>query len=112
MIASGFDWELTLKQCNRKKELAQELTDMLRGDLPKTQQALKKALSSQDTNTIYMEIHKLHGSCAYCGMPKLKSLIATLETEIKNDVVKDLAHSVTAINNEIDQVTADLKQLA
>ena len=112
MATSSFDWELTLKQCNHKKDLAEELIEMLRKDLPKTQHALQSALKKEDSNRIYIEIHKLHGSCAYCGMPKLKELISILETQIQEDTAHDLVASVSAINKEIEQVQKDLKQLA
>ncbi|MCH9644228.1 MAG: Hpt domain-containing protein [Gammaproteobacteria bacterium] len=108
MANKSFDWELTLKQCNSKQDLAKDLVDMLRGDLPKTQRAIQAALKKQDTQNIYEEIHKLHGSCAYCGMPKLKKLIVALENEIKQNKISNLNASVKAIDKEIEQVKKEL----
>ena len=43
-------------------------------------------------------IHKLHGSSSYCGVPRLKSLCATLEQALQEKLAKVSAQEWSSLN--------------
>ncbi|NMV21950.1 hypothetical protein HKB23_05980, partial [Vibrio parahaemolyticus] len=52
-------------------------------------------------------IHKLHGSSSYCGVPRLKSLCATLEHALRSGVeLAELEPELFELQDEMVKVTA------
>lgn len=87
------DWSLALKQAANKEDLARELLDLLAKQLIEVTQELNTLLTSQQldeaekiTQLIY-HVHKLHGSCAYSGVPRLKKICASLESLLREGTV-------------------------
>ena len=55
---------------------------------------------------LWPPIHKLHGSCAYSGVPRLKNLCHRIETELKagasiRDIEPELFELVDEMNNVV-----------
>ncbi|WP_214000453.1 response regulator [Arsukibacterium sp.] len=77
------DWQIGLQRAGGKPELAKDMLKMLLKSLPETQQLLNEAVSANDSEQLLQLVHKLHGACCYTGVPALKSLAETLETQLK-----------------------------
>lgn len=78
----SIDWSLAMKQASGKDDLAREMLQMLVRSFDEVEEKVNLALKESDVN-LAPAIHKLHGSCAYSGVPRLKSLCHELETQLK-----------------------------
>lgn len=101
------DWELACQQAANKVPLAKELLEMLVQSLPQVQSILTQSLNDPDypLADLRHHIHKLHGSCVYCGVPRLTKLLAHLEHHLNNEVmIKDVEPELLELNDEIELV--------
>ncbi|MBC7001686.1 two-component sensor histidine kinase BarA [Photobacterium sp. BZF1] len=101
----SWDWELALKQAAGKEELAKDMLQMLLDFMPEVEMLVNEALDGKDIE-LWPPIHKLHGSCAYSGVPRLKSLCHTIETELKagastEDIEPELFELIDEMNNVV-----------
>ncbi|SIO03051.1 two-component sensor histidine kinase BarA [Salinivibrio sp. ES.052] len=82
--AKHLDWQRALHQAAGKADLAKEMLEMLLASFVPVKKTVTSALSGEsDTDSLWQAIHKLHGSCAYSGVPQLKALCNELETQLK-----------------------------
>lgn len=102
------DSELGLRLANNQAELAENLLKMLVEDLLATKTSLLTLYSKKDHENLCKEVHKLHGGCCYCGVPRLKIAAASLESSLKtgNTEAEVIDPLVKALAFEIDQVLA------
>lgn len=110
---SSIDWSTALKQAANKEALAKDMLQMLIEFLPEVDQSIEKALiePNEQQNQLLATIHKLHGSCAYSGVPKLQTLCATIETALRAE--QDLAEiepELFELQDEMEKVREDSKQ--
>ncbi|WP_291968784.1 two-component sensor histidine kinase BarA [Candidatus Symbiopectobacterium sp.] len=75
----SLDWSLA----TRHPDLARDLLQMLLDSLPDVQQHIEALLAGHPVADTLPLIHKLHGSCGYIGVPRLKQLCYTLETALR-----------------------------
>ncbi|GAL32565.1 BarA sensory histidine kinase [Vibrio maritimus] len=75
------DWNAALKQAANKEDLAIDMLQMLVDFIPEVAELADNILDNgfDDVEQVIHLIHKLHGSCSYCGVPRLKSICATIE---------------------------------
>ncbi|MGF1741293.1 two-component sensor histidine kinase BarA [Vibrio profundum] len=106
---SIINWSLALKQSANKEELAQEMLSMLVHSFPDVLTCVQHALemdNGADTQQLLQHIHKLHGSCAYSGVPRLKSVCATLEAALRSgSTVEQIEPELFELQDEISKVT-------
>lgn len=77
------DWDLALQRAACKPELAQEMLLLLIKSLPQSEKQIRQAITDNDQQMLLHALHKLHGACCYTGVPRLKNLLETLETQLK-----------------------------
>ena len=67
------DWQAALKQSANKEDLAREMLEMLINYIAEVSKTVEQALNDTDyaIDPLLDQIHKLHGSCAYSGVPRL-----------------------------------------
>lgn len=68
-----FDWQLALRQAAGKTDLAREMLQMLVAFLPEIRNKIEEQLVGENPEDLLEAIHKLHGSCGYSGVPRLKN---------------------------------------
>lgn len=78
----SLDWPLALRQAANKQDLARDLLQMLLDFLPQVRERVQALLEGQPDDGILTLIHKLHGSCSYSGVPRLKQLCFYLEQQL------------------------------
>ncbi|OEF27790.1 two-component sensor histidine kinase BarA [Vibrio rumoiensis] len=101
------NWQVALKQAANKVDLAKEMLAMLVEFLPEVDQAVQHALESptEQSEALLVIIHKLHGSCAYCGVSKLQSLCATIETALRAECsIEDIEPELFELQDEMEKV--------
>jgi two-component system sensor histidine kinase BarA len=84
------DWEQATRLAGNKRELADDILSMLIGTLPADIKQIADALTAQNHHEMLRLVHKLHGALCYTGLPRIKSIIARLESDLKNNIMDSL----------------------
>ncbi|OEE35619.1 two-component sensor histidine kinase BarA [Vibrio ordalii] len=106
------DWQNALKQSANKEDLAKELLQMLVDSIPQVSQVVSMALEDDEYSTqdLLHHIHKLHGSCSYSGVPRLKKVCAALEQALRSGKsISDVEPELFELQDEMDKVIATAK---
>lgn len=82
----SLDWSLALQQATNKEDLARDLLQMLIELFPQVDEQVKALLNDGSDEGILDLIHKLHGSCSYCGVPRLRQLCFYIEQQLRQGV--------------------------
>ncbi|WP_413722164.1 two-component sensor histidine kinase BarA [Sodalis sp. RH24] len=77
------DWQLALRQAADKPDLAQDLLGMLVSFLIEVKQRVTAVVNGVEDPHIGELVHKLHGSCSYSGVPRLRRLCADIERQLR-----------------------------
>ena len=98
------DWELALRLAGNKHDLAKEILDLFVKMLPDDLSAINQLHQTQNHSELLRRVHKLHGAICYCGVPRLKNIIARIEIELKNNIVLNLPFLLDQFNSEANLV--------
>ncbi|MBY6197014.1 two-component sensor histidine kinase BarA [Vibrio hangzhouensis] len=101
------DWGAALKQAANKEDLAVDMLQMLVDFIPEVYAMTEQVLESDfnDIEQVIHLIHKLHGSCSYCGVPRLKSICATIEKTLRaGGTLEDIEPELFELQDEMDKV--------
>jgi two-component system sensor histidine kinase BarA len=104
---------MALKQAANKESLAREMLDMLISYIGEVDKVVELALSEADysINTLLHHVHKLHGSCSYCGVPRLKSVCATIEKNLRSGMsIEDTEPELFELQDEMEKVVTAAKE--
>ncbi|MEI7374669.1 two-component sensor histidine kinase BarA [Dickeya chrysanthemi] len=82
----SLDWDLALRQAASKPDLARDLLAMLLEFLPDVRLQVNAVLDGNPPDHLVDIIHKLHGSCSYSGVPRLKQICHYLEQSLRKGV--------------------------
>lgn len=106
------DWRLALRQAADKPDLARDLLGMLIAFLTEVKQRVGAVVNGGEDKHIGELIHKLHGSCSYSGVPRLKRLCADIERQLRaGAALSALEPEWLEMLDEIDNVTLASKTL-
>ncbi|MBE8556211.1 two-component sensor histidine kinase BarA [Vibrio cyclitrophicus] len=103
------DWQAAMKQAANKEDLARDMLKMLVDFIPEVYEAADKAIEDSDypVEQLIHIIHKMHGSSSYSGVPRLKSVCATIEKELRfGTSVEDIEPELFELQDELDKVQA------
>lgn len=106
------DWQAALKQSANKEDLAKDMLRMLIDFIPEVEEVVDHALDQDDYSReeLIHVIHKLHGSSSYCGVPRLKSLCATLEHALRSGAsIEEIEPEMFELQDEMIKVTTTAK---
>ncbi len=78
------DLELGAKVMGSSKEMVIEMLSLLVRGIPEQKNNLKKALEKKDWSQFIAVVHKLHGGCSYCGVPRLQLVSHDVEDKMKS----------------------------
>lgn len=102
----SLDWAAALQHSANKSDLARDLLQMLLAFLPQVTQAVQEVLKGRGEDEILNIIHKLHGSCSYSGVPRLKRLCQYIEQQLRQQVSPaELEPEWLELLDEMDNVT-------
>lgn len=77
------DWKLSTTLAGNKDELARDMLALLVKALPGEMSNIRHAKENHQIPELLRAVHKLHGAACYCGVPRLKNVLATFETSLK-----------------------------
>ena len=104
------DWPGLLKLTNNRPALAQELLNMFAAELPSLSTAINDAFKNSDFVEMKDQVHKLHGSCCYTGVPQLKLLTDQLETLLRGRNFNAIETVLNQLNQEIKHVQTCIQE--
>ncbi|HEY3588711.1 MAG TPA: response regulator, partial [Buttiauxella sp.] len=106
------DWSLALQQSANKPDLARDLLQMLLAFLPEVRNTVEEQLVGENPTKLLEIIHKLHGSCSYSGVPRLKNLCRMLEQQLRNGVKpEDLEPEFFELLDEMNNVSKEAQRI-
>jgi two-component system sensor histidine kinase BarA len=91
------------------KELLRELLEIFIEETPNIKIKINRAYQKREQQKLIDLLHKLHGSCVYCGLLRLKESLIALEHNIKNHNYAD--ELLGAFNKEIDVALDKAKEI-
>ena len=83
------DWELAKKLAGNKMDLANDILTALLNELPATATHMRHLHNERKYSDLTACVHKLHGALCYSGLPRLKSIVLRLETDLKSNIMVD-----------------------
>lgn len=105
-------WQLALRQAAMKPDLAREMLQMLIAFMPEVRNKVEEQLVGEAPEGLLDLIHKLHGSCSYSGVPRLKKLCQTIESQLRaGTAAEDLEPELLELLDEMDNVTREACKL-
>jgi two-component system sensor histidine kinase BarA len=104
----SIDFEESLKLSNDNPELAILFLEKFLDSLPEEHIQMQKIHAQNDLSKLEEVVHKLHGACHYCGVPKLRTIVQNTEHHLKT-LSKNSGH--IAINTDISALLDELQTL-
>jgi two-component system sensor histidine kinase BarA len=95
------DWESATRLAGNKRDIAEEILGMLIKNLPQDIAAINESWEEKNYWEMSKHLHKLHGALCYCGLPRLKTVVAQLEMDIKKDLLDGVPMMVDVLNDEV-----------
>jgi len=101
------DWDHCVKLAGGKEELAREMMTLFIKHLPDSHTKINNAVQDKNLQELKNELHKLLGSCSYCGVPRLKVITAEFDQSARHteetDSFDDLLEKFnTEVNSVMD----------
>lgn len=102
------DWQLALRQAAGKPDLARDMLQMLIDFLPEVRNKIEEQLVGENPNGLVDLVHKLHGSCGYSGVPRMKNLWQQLRSGVHEE---ELEPEFLELLDEMDNVAREAKKI-
>jgi len=104
----SIDFAEGLKLSNDNPELAALFLEKFLDSLPAEHTKIQQIHADNDLKKLDDVIHKLHGACHYCGVPKLRAIVQNTEHHLKT--LNDNAGHI-AIDKDISALLDELNKL-
>lgn len=101
---SSVNVALSLKLANNKPALARDMLQMMLLNLPAEKLAINQAVADNNFPALSELIHRLYGSCCYCGVPRLKSISGLLDKFLHANEFTESLKAIKTLNNNIDDI--------
>lgn len=108
-VNKAIEWNLCLELANNKADFAEEMLGMLAEDLPPSRDKIMHAFQQGDWTELQQQVHRIHGACCYCGVPKLKKLSREIETALKQNELDRAKKLIPNLDRAIDDVLASYR---
>ncbi|EGW5383549.1 two-component sensor histidine kinase BarA [Salmonella enterica] len=106
------DCQLALRQAAGKPDLARDMLQMLIDFLPEVRNKIEEQLVGENPNGLVDLVHKLHGSCGYSGVPRMKNLCQLIEQQLRSGVhEEELEPEFLELLDEMDNVAREAKKI-
>lgn len=96
------DLQLSLNLTNNNAGLAADMLSMLIETLPDVSKKATALYEDKQFTELQEVIHKLHGGCCYCGVPKLKAISERIDKNLQKQSLNSLANDMHLLKSEIN----------
>jgi two-component system sensor histidine kinase BarA len=103
------DWNQAQQFDAQAEGVSEELFNVFMRQVPLEQAAITQAFHEKNWVELEEQLHKFHGSCVYCGLPRLQSLVKLLLAALKQNREAECAALFEAFHREVEQVKVELK---
>lgn len=111
-LNTTLDWQLAMRQAANKPDLAREMLQMLIAFLPEVRNKVEEQLVGEKPEDLIDAIHKLHGSCGYSGVPRLKNLCNLIEGQLRSGTApEELEPEFLELLDEMDNVVRESRRI-
>ncbi len=104
------DWQRGKELMNGRLAEAKQLLHQLLIYIPEVLQHIRNAYKARDMEQLLIHVHKLHGACCYCGVPRLKQAAKSLEVAIRKNHHKQVTELTQALEAECQLLLATAEQ--
>lgn len=94
----------SLALANNNAELAEEMLATFLESLKDERNEITSALKVNDLEDLYDAVHRIHGACCYCGVPRLKAISKHLDALLRSGKISDLDQQVNELIGAIDEI--------
>ncbi len=101
-----FVLELAKRSMNNDLELIELLLNKFFKALPEQIIATKAYINAGDYKAAEEVAHKIHGSAAYCGTPRIKQAAKQLEVDLEKQEPARISQAVQSLDDEAKKLTA------
>ena len=91
---------------------ADALLKLFLDKLPASQEKINQAFHDHDAHALGEEVHKLHGSTCFCGVPALRLAASKLDAAIKKGDNNDIEAGVACLNLQIHRLLNDVAEFS
>lgn len=105
------DWDEAIRIAGHQKDLARDILNMLARELPKELDSIQALHKAKNYPDMLRSVHKLHGAVCYAGTPRLKSILSTLETNLKTNIMDDSSSLLVQLDVEVGQLLEHLSNM-
>lgn len=98
------DISLGLSLTNNNPSLAADMLSMLIETLPDTLQKTATYYEGKQLVELQEVVHKLHGGCCYCGVPRLKAISEQTDKNLQKERLNNLANDMKLLTIEINSL--------
>lgn len=90
-------------------EFYHELLSMLAKQFPELQSRIKTSVQKNDLEELESVLHRLHGACAYCGLPRLRETVAEASRttkatgKISQPLISNIDKEIVAVIKELNK---------
>ena len=95
------DWELAKKTAGNKLDLANDILAALLTELPAACAQMRQLHTERKYTDLIACVHKLHGALCYSGLPRLKTIVLRLETDLKSNIMVNSLSLIEQLDTEI-----------
>ncbi|CCK15812.1 BarA sensory histidine kinase (= VarS = GacS) [Cronobacter universalis NCTC 9529] len=89
------------------------MLQMLLAFLPEVRNRVEEQLVGENPEGLTDMIHKLHGSCGYSGVPRLKNLCQLIEQQLRSGVpASELEPELLELLDEMDNVAREAHRIS
>ncbi|MFD1216282.1 response regulator [Microbulbifer celer] len=90
----------SLKLSNKNPELGRDLLQMLLKGLYEDEEELGRLYRAGDHRGLFERVHRLHGGCCYCGVPRLRDATEKLQEQLRPYAAQEDASQNHAANQD------------
>lgn len=98
------DIQLCLKLANHKPALARDMLSMLLSNLSTEKEQINNELAAENYEELGELIHRLYGSCCYCGVPRLKHISGLMDKLFQSKQYAQAIAAMPALNHALEDV--------
>ncbi|MFV8781774.1 response regulator [Microbulbifer sp. SA54] len=98
----------SLSLCNQDPKLARDLLQMLLRSLHEDTLQINQLTREKDYQGLFEIVHRVHGGCCYCGVPRLRAATSKLQEHLRPQLDNDTVDLDPAL---LEQVLKEIENL-
>ncbi len=102
-LTDPIDLMSSIKLSNGNAEIAKDMLTKFLDSLPAERNDIAQLYADNKTEELLKRIHKLHGACHYCGVPRLRHAVQQAEYTLKTSP-SEPGNSIDEVLHEIDEL--------